>query len=586
MHTILSLLLLVAASDVAEKQQALNVQLRALEKEIAGVRGLQFKTPVPAKIMARPKDADPKAQGYYSGKQKTLFLYDDVKSYRSDVLIHLLVLALQDQHFDLAKLKKEAEDDDARLTLDAFLEGDATFTLVEVLKEKQPRFSAMILNEPLEDAEDLDRAFIHKQGARYVRALKDKGGWKAVDSAYRFPPSSTATILHLQRVPHINLGLGKTVGELGMIKLLRGSSATTADAFAAAAGWCGDDQREYKDGVVWQIAFANDKQAETFCAALVRMEDSREGARRIEGGIIWKQADGTMTSVWRRGTRVLKVQQAANEEALRRLRDRIEGAPQITVFDTQAKRTIAFGELLERLREAELICVGEEHDSDLHHRAQHYLIKALFARDERLGVGMEMFQRPFQKIVDEYLAGSIGEAEFLKGTEYAKRWGFDWSLYRPIVEFCQRNRVPLAALNAPQELTRQISKVGVAGLKAEEREQLAGIDFHVKEHREHWYERLSSMHGQTDAKPEQKERSYQVMTVWDGYMAASAAAFQQALGLRRLVIIAGSGHIERGFGIPNRAALRTGGRAVTIGVQPGEFAEPREAHTDFVLFVD
>ena len=46
--------------------------------------------------------------------------------------------------------------------------------------------------------------------------------------------------------------------------------------------------------------------------------------------------------------------------------------------------------------EADLVCVGETHDSDLHHRVQLQIIKALFARDERLGVGMEMFQRPFQ----------------------------------------------------------------------------------------------------------------------------------------------------------------------------------------------
>ena len=44
------------------------------------------------------------------------------------------------------------------------------------------------------------------------------------------------------------------------------------------------------------------------------------------------------------------------------------------------------------------------------------------------------------------------EAQFLAATEYHKRWGFDWSLYRPLVEFCRKNGMPVAALNALAEM--------------------------------------------------------------------------------------------------------------------------------------
>jgi uncharacterized iron-regulated protein len=33
---------------------------------------------------------------------------------------------------------------------------------------------------------------------------------------------------------------------------------------------------------------------------------------------------------------------------------------------------------------------------------------------------MEMFQRPFQKTLDDYIKGAIDEREFLKNTEYFK----------------------------------------------------------------------------------------------------------------------------------------------------------------------
>src|SRR5262249_42657710 len=221
------------------------------------------------------------------------------------------------------------------------------------------------------------------------------------------------------------------------------------------------------------------------------------------------------------------------------------------------------------------------------HRVQLQLIKALFAHDERLGVGMEMFQRPFQAPVDRFLRGEIGEDEFLKATEYRKRWGYDWSLYRPIAEFCRKNGLPLAALNAPRELTARVSKVGHAGLTDDEKKQLGPIDFHVKEHRAHWYERLAKMHGQGKTTAEEKERSYQGMAGWDEYMADERAKVQLEGGVRRLVVLAGSGHVERGFGIPQRAAKRTGGRVLTVAIDVG--GDPMkvgaDATTDFVVVV-
>ncbi len=121
----------------------------------------------------------------------------------------------------------------------------------------------------------------------------------------------------------------------------------------------------------------------------------------------------------------------------------------------------------------------------------------------------------------------------------------------------------------------------------DERRQLGPIDFQVARHRAYWYDRLAAMHGQKDAPAEQKERSYQVMATWDDYMAASAARFQQERHLRRLVVLAGSGHIERGFGIPERASKRTGGKALTIGIQAGGDAEAfrREPRTDYLVIV-
>jgi uncharacterized iron-regulated protein len=52
-------------------------------------------------------------------------------------------------------------------------------------------------------------------------------------------------------------------------------------------------------------------------------------------------------------------------------------------------------------------------------------------------------------------------------------------------------------------------------------------------------------------------------------------------------VLAGSGHIERGFGIPMRAARRTGGKVATVRIEVGGDLDKlaAEATTDYVVVV-
>jgi uncharacterized iron-regulated protein len=576
------------AGDAPSKE--LEATLRKLEKDIAAVRGLKFKKPVVAHVVARPKEARKDIQGYYSTRDKALYLYDDVRgSYRQGVLIHEMVHALQDQHFGLDKLHTSSFDSDAELAQAALIEGDATFTMIELLKKDQPRVTAM-LDVDLGKARNLRHAFLYAQGARYVQELKKRGGWKAVDRRYLFTPRSSAEILHPEGLALIDLGPGKVRGELELIALLASQRSTAAEAVQAASGWRGD--RVIEDGPArgWVVAFATPAQATRFHAALAKHHTAENPGLKSfltePGANAWHTPGGAVRAVLSRGVRVLEIN-APNDAAYRKLLERLEGPLSLTIRSRDGKR-LTFGELIDQLMQANVVCVGETHESDLHHRVQLQIIKALFARDERLGVGMEMFQRPFQKEIDRFLHGDGGEESFLKATEYRQRWGYEWSLYRPIVDFCRRNGLPLAGLNVSRELTRRLSQVGYARLSAEEKEQLGAINFHVKEHRDYWLERLAKMHGRSKATAEEKERSYQVMTTWDEYMADSAARFQKERRLERLVLLAGSGHIERGFGIPARVIKRTGGKAVTVGIEVGGKGkkDKSEPVTDYVIVVE
>lgn len=575
----------VARSQPAKTNTILESTLRNLEKEIAEVRGLTFKTPVTAKRIARGSDASKGVQGYYSTKDKTLYLYDDITgAYERGVLIHEMVHALQDQHFGLAKLHQAEFGSDGELALAAFIEGDATLVMIELLKKDQPKIAAM-LDTSLEKAKNLRNAFLYGVGARYVKSIKDKGGWAAVNARYRFPPRSTAAIL-APGLNTIDLGPGKAEGAFTLIQKYADAPDAKPLIVSAVQGLIGD--RTVSDGgiaKVWQSAFDTPQHAKRFADAHAAFMSAKQpDYKPTASPNTWRRTDGATLRLILHGTRISRVE-APSEASLQAAIDRLEGSPRLEIWSAKERRSITFGELIDRLLEAEIVCVGESHDSEICHRLQLQIIKSLHASDSRLAVGMEMFQRPYQEHLDRFVQGSISEEDMLKATEYRTRWGFHWSLYQPIADFCRRNTIPLAALNATQEMTRKISKGGFAQLSDEDKKTLGPIDFQVKAHRDYWYEALAKMHGNTKVSDDQKERSYQVMTVWDDYMAASAASFQTTRNIRRMVVLAGSGHIDLGFGIPQRTAKRTGGRTATVHLAPGGNWEKltQKAPTDFVI---
>ena len=64
------------------------------------------------------------------------------------------------QHFGLGRRDNAPAGSDSEMAVSALIEGDATFTMIEVLKKAQPRVAAM-LDQPLEKSRNLRNAFLY-----------------------------------------------------------------------------------------------------------------------------------------------------------------------------------------------------------------------------------------------------------------------------------------------------------------------------------------------------------------------------------------------------------------------------------------
>lgn len=228
-------------------------------------------------------------------------------------------------------------------------------------------------------------------------------------------------------------------------------------------------------------------------------------------------------------------------------------------LDVSALRTLS--DVIEKAAEKKIVYVGEYHDRFAHHNVELQVIKDLHRKDPKIAVGMEMFQRPSQKALDDYISGAIDEREFLKKSEYFKRWSFDYNLYKPILDFARTEKIPVIALNQKSEIVDKVSKGGMDSLSSDEKKETpAQMDFSDSEYRD----RLRRVFEQHRNRERDFDFFYQAQILWDETMAESIDAYLQKNPDRRMIVITGSGHQMFGAGIPKRAFRRNGLAYATI----------------------
>lgn len=252
--------------------------------------------------------------------------------------------------------------------------------------------------------------------------------------------------------------------------------------------------------------------------------------------------------------------------------------PQTRVLDLAALSDM--DGLIDKLAEKRVVFVGEQHDRYDHHLNQLAVIKGLFQRHPDLVIGLEFFQQPFQADLDAYIAGDIDEREFLKRSEYFSRWRYDYRLYRPIIRFAKENGIALIALNVPKELTEKVAKKGFAGLDEADKAQIPqDIDRDDAAYR-------SRIRQVFDHHPNAEEKNFEhfldAQLLWDEGMAEQAAEYLRQHPDKRMVLLAGSGHLMYGQGIPKRLQRRLPVDAAIV-LNAAQF-DMDPALADFLLF--
>ena len=263
--------------------------------------------------------------GFYDPEARELVVpvaADGITPLQSITIVHELVHALTDQHFDFNdEYERRIDDgngDDVSAVL-ALIEGDATYQQFLFLESMSPEDAAdaaieilsfeSVVFDAMPQWMQRDLGFPYEKGLTFVGQIMATAGLKGVDDAYKAPPISTEQILDPNKylrseqpetLPPLTVDLPgwvmaeeSTFGEWG-IQLILTDAVLPGAVTQAAAGWGNDTYRFFTRGsdsaIAWSYQGETETDAEDLTDAMIAHVKSVMGATNGQeslGGLLY-----------------------------------------------------------------------------------------------------------------------------------------------------------------------------------------------------------------------------------------------------------------------------------------------------------
>jgi uncharacterized iron-regulated protein len=248
-------------------------------------------------------------------------------------------------------------------------------------------------------------------------------------------------------------------------------------------------------------------------------------------------------------------------------------------------------DVISAMAETDVVFIGETHNDPVAHFLEAELLRQAHARygknaDEKsrrsVALSLEMFERDVQTVMNEYLAGLIPERQFLLCSRPWENYATD---YRPMIEYCRENKLPVIAANAPRRYVNMVFRAGrgaLMNLSDTGKSWIAPLPYGAAS--AGYSEKFGQLMGEMPKSPmtsganhppamTQSAVSSQLdaQSLWDATMAHSIVEALNKTPNSLVLQVNGKFHSEERMGIPDHVpAYRKGARMMTVTILPGE----------------
>lgn len=147
---------------------------------------------------------------------------------------------------------------------------------------------------------------------------------------------------------------------------------------------------------------------------------------------------------------------------------------------TAAGKPVSFDKMAKELAAADVVLFGEQHNDPMAHWLELQVARELAQRRAgQLVLGLEMFERDVQPLVEQY---NVGELEAKAFEEQSRPWPNYKTDYKPLLELARQHKLRVVGTNVPRRYAQQVAKGSLAVLDAlptEEKAWLAPLPIKV-----------------------------------------------------------------------------------------------------------
>lgn len=242
------------------------------------------------------------------------------------------------------------------------------------------------------------------------------------------------------------------------------------------------------------------------------------------------------------------------------------------ITDTSNRQVIGPTEMADRLKDVGILFIGETHTNQDFHDVQLTTIQALHDAGRDVLIGLEMFPYTQQKVLDDWIAGKYSTAEFPKAADWYKYWGHNWNYYRQIFRYARDNKLPMYAVNTPQEVVKTVRAKGFDALNAEERSHFPPVLAPETDDYKRMFRASFSPDDALHMNEAMLEGLYRAQITWDSTMgwnslqALKAYTKKHEKSARKpiMVVLIGSGHVIYGMGAERQIASVYDGKIASL----------------------
>ncbi len=221
------------------------------------------------------------------------------------------------------------------------------------------------------------------------------------------------------------------------------------------------------------------------------------------------------------------------------------------IVDLYMGEPIPMEMMIEDLAQVGIIYLGEIHTITRHHRFQKELIRQLSDRGSKLAIGMEMFSIDQQHILDEWQKSDKDVSDLIRNLG-RDHWT-NLNDYADVLLEARKQGIPLIALNAPDQLVKKVARQGLSSLSDKEKELLP-TSWDVSPEQDKLLRLRLRVHKSFQDKA--LDSIVQAQVLRDEIMASTILNYLNAKEntARTMLVIAGTGHLNYGLGIPERVS--------------------------------